>query len=86
MASGCVVIVGKGCFSKGLITDGVNGIVAESADVIDIAKSMLRALSDEKLAARLTSKARKTVEEAYDWEVIVSELEDRLRYAAELRI
>jgi len=85
MASGCVVVVGRGGVSENLIVDGITGIISESANVADVAKSIMRVFSDKKLAARLRSKARETAEKVYDWEVIVSELEDTLRSTAELR-
>jgi glycosyltransferase involved in cell wall biosynthesis len=85
MASGCVVIVAKGGCPRKLIVDGMDGVVAESGSVEDFAKSILRVFSDEKLAARLRGKAREIAEKVYDYEVIVSELEDILRSTAELR-
>lgn len=85
MASGCVVVVGRGACPKRLIVDGVDGIVAESNSVADVVESIMRVFSDEKLAARLGSNAREIAEKAYDYEVIVSELEGKLRSTVELR-
>ena len=85
MASGCVVVVGRGGVSEDLIVDDVNGIVVESVSVAGVAKSIMKVLSDEKLAVRLRNRARETVVKAYDWEEIVSGLEDTLRSAAEFR-
>jgi glycosyltransferase involved in cell wall biosynthesis len=85
MASGCVVVVGRGGCSEDLIVDGINGIVTESSAGEGLVKSMIKVLTDEKLAARLRSKAREIAERVYDWEVIVSELEETLRSAAELK-
>lgn len=85
MASGCVAVVGKGGASEDLIIDGVNGIVAKSADVADLASGILRIFSDQVLAARLSRRARETVEKLYNYEVIVSELEEILRCTAGLR-
>jgi len=85
MASGCVVVTGRGGVSENLVVDGVNGIVVESVDAASVAKGIMRAFSDEKLAVRLRSEARETAEKVYDWEVIVSELDDILRSTAELR-
>jgi phosphatidylinositol alpha-1,6-mannosyltransferase len=85
MASGCVVVVGRGGVSENLIVDGITGIILESAGVADVANSIMRVFSDEELAARLRNKAREIVEKVYDWEVIASELEDTLRSATGLR-
>ena len=66
MTSGCIVVVrSRGC-SERLIADGTNGIIAESGSVVDVAKSMMRAFSDEKLAAGLRGEAGETVEKVYD--------------------
>jgi glycosyltransferase involved in cell wall biosynthesis len=83
MASGCVVVVARGGCSKNLIIDGTNGIVTEPDSVTDFAQSIIKIFSNDKLTRRLRSKARETAQELYDWEVIVSELEDALRSAAE---
>jgi hypothetical protein len=84
MASGCVTVIGKGGASEGLIIDGVNGIIARSADAADVASGILRAFSDDELAARLRINARETAEKVYDYEVIVSQLEAILRRTAGL--
>jgi glycosyltransferase involved in cell wall biosynthesis len=85
MASGCVVVVGRGGTSESLVVDGVNGIVVESVDAAGVAKGVMRAFFDEEVAERLRSKARETAEKVYDWEVIVSKLDDVLRSVVELR-
>jgi glycosyltransferase involved in cell wall biosynthesis len=73
MASGCVVVAAKNTVSAEILANELNGILIDPSPV-ELAASILRLFSDRDLAARLRAKARETVENSYDWEIVVSEL------------
>jgi glycosyltransferase involved in cell wall biosynthesis len=79
MASGCVVVTAKGAVSKGLIRDGINGLLSSSSDPNDVAKKILMVFHDKRKAKNIRKQARQTVEEKFSWDVIVSELERKIR-------
>ncbi|MBI3069737.1 MAG: glycosyltransferase family 4 protein, partial [Candidatus Levybacteria bacterium] len=62
---------------------GIEGIQAEDGkevliadDVKGLANNIIRVIGDEKMYREIAQKARKVVEEKYDWEIIVKKLEE----------
>ncbi|MBI3092889.1 MAG: glycosyltransferase [Candidatus Levybacteria bacterium] len=62
---------------------GIEGIEAEDGkevliadDVKGLANNIIRVIGDEKMYREIAQKARKVVEEKYDWEIIVKKLEE----------
>jgi glycosyltransferase involved in cell wall biosynthesis len=78
MASGCTVVAGIGAASGNLIIDEVSCLCIRSGDAVDLARQVLRLLSDKELARRVRERARQTAETTYDWRIVASDLEKRL--------
>lgn len=53
-----------------ILEDGVTGVLVEPADPADLARGLLRVLSDGNLAARMGAKARERAREAFSWTAI----------------
>jgi glycosyltransferase involved in cell wall biosynthesis len=56
-----------------VIKDGRNGILVKPKDVKALASSITRILQDGELAQRLSAEARKTIEEGFSRERMVTE-------------
>jgi glycosyltransferase involved in cell wall biosynthesis len=62
-----------------LVQHDVNGLVSEPGDVVAMAESISRLLTDQSLRGRLGDAARYTVERDYDVDVAARRLERVLR-------
>jgi len=64
-----------------VITDGETGVLVPSRDPKTLAEATLKLLDDKELRHRIGANARKCVVDNYDWELIVSRIEDIYRKA-----
>jgi glycosyltransferase involved in cell wall biosynthesis len=83
MASGCVVVCVKDALSHNLIVHKRTGLIAESADPRELAKTIQAALSDKETFGRVSDNARSLAEKSYSWDTVVRKLETILRSAVE---
>ena len=67
MAAGAPIVASDIAPNRELIEDGVNGLLADSNDLNQLAGKLNKILSDRALAQRLVAGARDTVK-AYSWE------------------
>ena len=77
MASGLPLIARKKGGLTDYIVDGVNGLfIGEDSPAEDMADKILRLLSDANRRESLSRAGRKTIEERFSWEKIVSDVEE----------
>ena len=82
MASGCVVVAGRGTVCSQLVQDNFNGLLATSGDAAEVAKKILLVFDNPRLARRIRSRARRTVKKTFTWNMIVTKLERKLQAIA----
>ncbi|MFH1055289.1 MAG: glycosyltransferase family 4 protein [Candidatus Altiarchaeota archaeon] len=73
MACGKPVIASEIGGIPSVITDGVNGLLVKPKDIDTLANRLIEVLENEKLARRLGSSARKTIEEGFSREKMVAD-------------
>lgn len=83
LAMGCPV-VSTPIGSQGInITNRESGIIAE--DNKEIIKAAINVLTDDELAKKLSSNARKLVEQEYSWDKVFSQLDSAISFAMKLK-
>jgi glycosyltransferase involved in cell wall biosynthesis len=75
MALGKAVITSRVGESLQYIEDGRSGLLTEPGDVGDLARALLRVLSDREWATELGRNARLRAWQRYDWDVQATEVE-----------
>lgn len=76
MSFGCPLVASKTPPVEEVVTDGVNGLLAEFRSPRHIARRVEEVLDDRALAARLGLKARQTILERYELQRSLSRIED----------
>jgi phosphatidylinositol alpha-mannosyltransferase len=84
MAAGLPVVASDIPGYDEVVTDGVDGLLVSPRDPGAVAAAASRILDDPALAAKLTGGGRDRVQ-AYDWSVVVAQLEELYERAARLR-
>jgi len=70
MAAGKPVVLCRGVASRTLVEDGVDGVLVPAEDPADLAAALARILGNPSLAADLGRRARETVRERFDSDVV----------------
>jgi glycosyltransferase involved in cell wall biosynthesis len=74
MAAGCPVVATRSGGPDSILTDGVDGLLADVADAPALADSVVRLLCDNGLRSRIVQCARRTVVEHYSLEAIAERI------------
>lgn len=74
MAAGTVVVAADNTAMPEIINHGVNGLLFDTENSIDLADKIKLLLGDEKLKEKLTSNSAADVAEKYNWKNIVEKL------------
>jgi glycosyltransferase involved in cell wall biosynthesis len=72
MACGCAVVVSDTASSREIIKHEENGLLCNPADSVDISNKINSLLSDSALIESITSNARASVVNRYDWSAIAN--------------
>lgn len=81
MSAGVPVVVTRGGGVSELVTDGVDGVMAEPRDAEDLARAMERVLRDASLARRLSEAGPVTIERGFSSRVSVEAMLEGIRGA-----
>jgi glycosyltransferase involved in cell wall biosynthesis len=73
MGCGCVVIAPSLPAMEDIIENGVNGVLVKPGDSAEVANAIEKLLVDSEIKDRIAARARQSVIEKFDWEVIVNE-------------
>jgi glycosyltransferase involved in cell wall biosynthesis len=76
MASGKPVVISDIPGVMELVTDGVEGLHAEPMNSEDLGNKIKALLSDESQRNQMGKNARKRVEEQFNWDTVISKIED----------
>jgi glycosyltransferase involved in cell wall biosynthesis len=74
MAAGCPVVATRSGGPDSILTDGVDGLLADVADAPALADSVVRLLCDDGVRSRIVQCARRTVVEHYSLEAIAERI------------
>lgn len=83
MACGKPIISTNANFSKGILRDGVNVLLAQPKCTDKLAKTTIKLLSSEELCKQLGAAARQTAEETMDLEANTDKIEQVYKKAIE---
>ena len=75
MASGLPVVATKSGGTEEAVMDGHNGLLVSPGSSFELAKAMIRLLSDEKLRRILSDNARETIREKFTYKKMVKKIQ-----------
>lgn len=70
MGCDCAVVASSLPAVKDIIDDGVNGVLSKPGDKVELANALERVLMNNEFRDQIAAKARSSVVEKYDWQVI----------------
>ena len=83
MAAGCPVVATRSDGPNTILTDGVDGLLADVGDVQGLANHVIALLQDDGFARKLVQTARKTVANHYSLEVVSTRMANIYREVLE---